>query len=218
MKKIIVLFFVLILKVGIAQTPISNLKSSLQNVISFSPGVAFSNFIYPNNNYYYNNSVGEYLIIYRRIFSKSNAFRIGFNGNSSNSKPNANDTLSSTTKNSTFRVGIGYERYQYLSKSWSFFYGADVQYYISNNTYNYQSGSNSYNKYTSDAYGFMPILGVLVQLNSRIGISLENGMKYSYSQNKSTYISSGSSSNSYYNTQSNIVEYIAPQLHIRFKF
>jgi hypothetical protein len=217
MKKIFLFGAMISACLANAQTPLPSKKTRFNNVISINPSAGIISGWYPTQ--YQQN---EYLGLYHRVFGNANAIRIGVNGTSGNSDSKSNDTIITNSKSTILKIGIGYERYQYLTKAWNFYYGADVQLENTNGSSttnqitNY--GNNRISK--SNAFGAMVFIGVLVHFNSRISATVENGIKlsqekseyqYDYFRNSTKILDKNS-------TISNAVSYVNPQLHLRFRF
>jgi hypothetical protein len=220
MKKIIITTAALFaFSASHAQSPTPNVKSSNKNLVSFSPG----NIIGVIGGFYSYQQPGEYLVQYRRIIGNANAIRIGINANGSKYTNNKNDTLSGNSNYRNTKLGIGYERYSYISKAWNLYYGVDAQFEngISNNESNY---NNYYYKTTSNNYniGGMAYMGITVNLNNRLSIGLENGLKAGITNadgtNYQKQSSGGTASNYTYTTKGNYFNYVYPQLQVRIKF
>jgi hypothetical protein len=108
-----------------AQDPTPRLnKSNRNNMITVNTGTVLQNYFYP----VYTNNNNEYLVVYHRLFKKSNGIRLGLNINNRNDNTTKITPIPNTAKSSLVKVGLGYERFFYLAKSWNCFVGADFQY------------------------------------------------------------------------------------------
>jgi hypothetical protein len=218
MQKIILTISVLCFGTSVfAQSPTPSKKTKFNNVISMNPSAGIISSFYPTQ--YQQN---EYLGMYHRIFGNANAVRIGINGTVNNTDSKMNDTITTNSKSKTYKIGIGYEHYQYLTKAWNFYYGADMQYELTNSTsfsnQNISYGNNRLNK--ANSIGALAFFGILVHFNARISATIENGVALSQEKSEYEYEYLKSGIKTIQKSSNNItnVRYVNPQLHLRFRF
>ena len=199
MKRIILTFLVIIFTVSIYAQELApdTSKKEFRNVI----GLNITNLLFQNGYintydyypypYYYLSS--PYMIIYKRIYRKS-AIRLGIGWILSNYNNKNNDTLKSNSNNNTLNIGLGYERYGFISKRWTYFYGADaIGSYSHVKSHEYYSYRSNYdNNSTTFKYGISPLFGLMFRFNNRISISTETCYDLTYSQSKTDSYSSSS--------------------------
>lgn len=128
---------------------------------------------------------GPYYFTYRRNF-QHNAVRVGLGG--VYTLNNVIETPYSIRKKQIdFR--IGYEWQASLAKKWQLFYGCDLlaNYYYNredNISYSSISSTDVYGyKNENYFYGISPLLGIRVNLTSRISISAETSFVFKYYKN-----------------------------------
>jgi hypothetical protein len=210
MKRIIFTFLVIILATGIYAQELSpdTSKKEFKNVIglditglltqifinnSYDPYI-YNTYYYP---YYYNRLyTSPYILTYRRIYKK-HAYRLGIGGNIANSSYTENDTIHGNMyRRSSVNIGLGYEKYGYLTKRWSCYYGIDAicSYSSAYTRYRYSSSSNEEQTSSAFRYGVSPLFGVLFRFNNRISIATETS--YDFANSETNYESKNASSGS----------------------
>lgn len=132
--------------------------------------------------------VTPYMISYKRIFNNNNAIRSGVGGTTYSNNSIVNDTVNSSSKRTSFNVGLGIEHYSYLTKRWNFFFGVDaIANYSENESVQGNSTTSSYtNTQANYGYGISPLVGIQFKINSRISISTETRYDIVYTLGNST--------------------------------
>jgi hypothetical protein len=175
-------------------------------------------YYYPYYNYYY---FSNYILTYKRI-SKNNALRAGIGGNISNSDNTNNDTIKSNSSSNSINIGIGYERYGYIAKKWTFYYGFDLigTYSTYKYQYDYNSGNNRKETSKTYSYGVSPLFGLMLRFNKRISIATETSFDVLYHQTiRETTYSSASYNKSKYESSGLYTQYHSPSnIILRIQF
>jgi hypothetical protein len=218
MKTIILTTFLIAsICVANAQSPKLHYQSKGNNVLAINPGAVVGGSWYP----WGGNVQNEYLLTYRRIFTKANAIKIGINGNTNNNNQSKNDTSFQISNSRNYKIGVGYERYFALTKAWNFYIGADGQ--LGSTKYSNETPQNTsykYQKSTSQENNILGIIGLMVNINNKVAVGLESGYKKiidnaTYSTNEKingVFVETVTKSKSNSNT------YVQPQLQLRVKF
>ena len=155
-------------------------KKKYKNVFGIDATGLLKQFLNFSNSYYY---ASPYMIIYKRTF-KSNALRVGIRGSLYNASGTTNDTLGASSTRNSINIGLGFEHYQYLSKRWALYFGADVLmgYSYSESQYDYSANTSTQRTTITYNYGASPLLGLLFKLNSRLSISSETSYDILHTQ------------------------------------
>jgi hypothetical protein len=198
-----------------AQSPAPNNHSKNRNVLSINPASTISSIWYPISTQDH-----EYIAIYHRIIGKANGIRLGVNGNSRSYLTNEFDTLASQSSNKAIKLGIGYERYFYLSKAWSYFVGVDAQLQSSKNIYQNKNSTQFKQQSNTNTNGAYLFFGALVNVNAKLSISISNGVKYAdgNTTTDSKRLINGVWKDEPSDNKISTIDYVNPTLQLRMRF